>query len=64
MTAGLNGLNWHVHVDPLSLSTTSLPDAVPVLTAFDDVDAFDELDEELPPQAVASMHTAASATAI
>ncbi len=62
MTAGLNGLNWQVQVDPLSLSTTSLPDTVPVLTAFDEVDALlDELDDELPPQAVAIMHSAANA---
>ncbi len=30
-TAGLNGLNWQVHVLPLSLSTTSLPPTLPVL---------------------------------
>src|ERR1700751_5405712 len=59
VTAGLNGLNWHVHVDPLSLSTTSLPDAVPVLTTFDEVEAF-ELEDELPPQAAGGMHTAAN----
>src|SRR5947209_5598052 len=44
----LNGLNWHVHVDPLTLSITSLPATLP---PFDVVD--DELDE-LPPQAATS----------
>jgi len=35
---------------------------VPVLTAFDEVDVLlDELDDELPPQAVAIMHSPASA---
>src|SRR6478672_13839689 len=30
VTAGLNGLNWQVQVDPLSLSMTSLPPTLPV----------------------------------
>src|ERR1700680_800324 len=30
LTAGLNGLNWQVHVLPLSLSTTSLPPTFPL----------------------------------
>jgi hypothetical protein len=59
-TAELNGLNWQVQVDPLTLSITSLP---PTLAAFAAVDvapdeALDELLDELPPQAVASMQTA------
>ncbi len=62
MTAGLNGLNWQVHVDPLSLSMTSLPDTVPVFATLAEVDALDELEDEVPPQAVTSMHTVAPAT--
>jgi hypothetical protein len=57
-------LNWHVHVDPLSLSTTSLPATFPPDTAvvvFDDVDDPDDPDDELPPHAASSMHTTASA---
>jgi hypothetical protein len=44
------------------LSTTSLPDTVPEFTTFDDVDAFDELEDEDPPQAVTNIHTAATST--
>src|SRR5437588_11131746 len=51
-TAELKGLNWQVQVDPLTLSITSLPPTLPVFAAVDEV-----LDE-LPPQAVANMHTA------
>src|ERR1700722_18831979 len=39
VTAGLNGLNWQVQVDPLSLSITSLPDALLAAAALDAADA-------------------------
>src|SRR5579875_2949486 len=66
----LNGLNWQVQVEPLSLSITSLPPTVPppepdgvVDAAVDDpVDVPVDLDFEPPPQAAASMHVATSAT--
>jgi hypothetical protein len=61
----LNGLNWHVQVDPLSLSTTSLPDTwvaagagVDEVPDADDADDADDLDDELPPQAVTTRHSA------
>src|SRR5579862_2949805 len=53
-TAELNGLNWHVHVEPLSLSMTSLP---PI--AVPDADDDDEELFELPPHAATSVATAA-----
>src|SRR5437660_683080 len=52
----LNGLNWQVQVEPLTLSITSLPPTLPELAAVD------ELLDELPPQAVASMQARASGT--
>src|SRR5579875_274455 len=61
----LNGLNWQVQVDPLSLSITSLPPTPPppagAAVVDDDVDCLEPFDDELPPQAVASMHAATSA---
>src|SRR5579872_6845412 len=63
-TAELNGLNWHVQVDPLSLSITSLPPTLPELAGVeeepdDDVDV--EFDVELPPpQAATSTDTMAN----
>jgi hypothetical protein len=60
-TEELNGLNWQVHVDPVTLSTTTLPPTLPVLTGVVEVPDPDELLDELPPQAVTRMHTAASA---
>src|SRR6516165_2325951 len=53
LTDGLNGLNWHVHVDPVSLAMTSFPPTVALVEV-------DDLDDELPPQAVTSMPTAAN----
>src|SRR5437660_11930063 len=53
-TAELNGLNWHVQVEPLTLSMTSLPPILPLLAVLADVPV------ELPPQAV----TKTQATAI
>src|SRR5579862_9367673 len=35
LTEGLNGLNWHVQVLPLSLSMTSLPPTWPVFPPAD-----------------------------
>ena len=67
-TAELNGLNWQVQVDPLTLSMTSLPPTLPAFAvadvAPDEVldELFDELFDELPPQAVTSMQTAANDT--
>src|SRR5579862_3683886 len=60
-TAELNGLNWHVQVDPLSLSITSLPDTFVVVGAVDVVPEEEVPEEDLPPQAANSMHTAATA---
>src|SRR5579871_4565204 len=61
-TAELNGLNWHVQVDPLSLSITSLPPTFPEAEADEDEvpELPDELEDELPPQAATSMETAAN----
>ena len=50
MTAGLNGLNWHVHVDPLSLTIVTYPP-----TVFDVLDVF-----ELLPQPATSVHPTAN----
>src|SRR2546421_11022644 len=58
--AELNGLNWQVHVDPLTLSITSFPPTLPLLAAADEDE--DELLDELPPQAASTMHTAANDT--
>src|ERR1700744_6573176 len=66
----LNGLNWQVQVEPLSLSITSLPPTVPPLGADavvappvdEPVDVAVDFDFEPPPQAAASMHVATSAT--
>src|SRR5947208_2490921 len=68
----MNGLNWHVQVEPLSLSMTSLPPTLPVFAgvpaAWDDVpdddpeEVPDELFDELPPHAATSTATAPSAT--
>ena len=55
-TAELNGLNWQVQVEPLTLSMTSLPPILPVLAPVEDEP------DELPPQAVASRQAAASGT--
>jgi hypothetical protein len=55
-TEGLNGLNVHVQVDPLSLSITTLPPTLPVLATV--VEVPDELLDELPPQAAVNMHAA------
>jgi hypothetical protein len=67
-TDELNGLNWQVQVEPVTLSMTSLPPTLLLFAGVDDVpddvpdEVADELLDELPPQAVATMHTAASAT--
>src|SRR5437588_10536558 len=53
-SAELNGLNWQVQVDPLTLSITSLPPILPVLAGVDPDEVFDEL----PPHAASSMHSA------
>src|SRR5947209_16285394 len=52
-SAELNGLNWQVQVDPLTLSMTSLPPTLPVLPEPDDV-----LDD--PPQAASNMQAVAT----
>src|SRR5262249_22059550 len=63
-SAELNGLNWQVHVDPLTLSITRLPPTLPEFAApagFPDVVAAvapDDVLDELPPQAVTSTHAA------
>jgi hypothetical protein len=59
-TDELNGLNWQVQVDPLTLTITTLPPTLPVLAAVDEVpDAVvDEVLDELP-QAATNKHTAA-----
>src|SRR6266513_3819772 len=52
-TGELNGLNWHVQVEPLTLSMTSLPPTVvppPLVVVFD----------EDPPQAATSRHAVAN----
>src|SRR5690349_844431 len=59
-TDELNGLNWQVQVDPLTLSMTSLPPIVALDAEFELFAALAELDE-LPPQAVRSMPTPADA---
>lgn len=58
-TAELNGLNWQVQVDPLTLSMTSLPPTLPAFAVVDVApdEVLEELLDELPPQAVASMQT-------
>ncbi|HTT26779.1 MAG TPA: hypothetical protein VMG37_00105 [Solirubrobacteraceae bacterium] len=55
----MKGLNWHVQVDPLSLSTTSLPDTFDAVAAVVD-EAPDEVLDELPPQAASPKHTTAN----
>src|SRR6516164_7341858 len=74
-TDELNGLNWQVHVVPVTLSITTLPPTLPAFAAVGAVadvvadvvpdvvpDAVaDELLDELPPHAVTRMHRAASA---
>lgn len=61
-TAELNGLNWQVQVDPLTLSMTSLPPTLPAFAVVDVApdEVLEELLDELPPQAVASKQTAAN----
>lgn len=61
-TAELNGLNWQVQVDPLTLSMTSLPPTLPEFTVVevDPDEVLDELLDELPPHAVTIMHTMAT----
>src|SRR5947209_19600372 len=49
----LKGLNWHVQVDPLTLSMTSFPPTLPAFAAK----LADELLDELPPQAVITRDT-------
>ena len=53
-TAELNGLNWQVQVEPLTLSMTSFPPTLPVFAGLDDVP------DELPPHAATNMPTVAS----
>src|SRR5262245_9818261 len=54
----LNGLNWHVQVDPLTLSMTSLPPTLALLeVAVVFAVVFDVFDPPLP-QALNAPHTA------
>jgi hypothetical protein len=53
-TVELNGLNWQVQVDPVTLSITTLPPTLPVLAAVD------ELWDDFPPQAATSKHATAT----
>src|SRR6185437_7304902 len=55
-TDELNGLNWHVQVDPLTLTITTLPPTVPLFAGVD------ELLDELPPQPTMARQTAANIT--
>src|SRR5919197_6696327 len=64
-SAELNGLNWQVHVDPLTLSMTSLPPTLPVPPTFAGVPELAEVPEvfelfEPPPQALITTHTDAN----
>jgi len=54
-TAELNGLNWQVQVDPLTLSITSFPPTVTALVAEDDEVLVEDDDD--PPQAATAMQT-------
>src|SRR5579864_9500983 len=58
-TAELNGLNWQVQVDPLTLSMTSLPPTLVPLAAVEEPPELVELLEllELPPHAATATAT-------
>src|SRR5579864_9288464 len=57
-TAELNGLNWQVQVDPLTLSMTSLPPTLVLLAAVEEPPELVELELlELPPHAATATDT-------
>jgi len=60
-SAELNGLNWQVHVDPLTLSITSLPPTFALLADADvvpDVAGVEVVVFELLPQELSRKHIA------